>query len=502
MVKVELSYVGFSVGKAMGVNRFWFARVYQRPLFQTCIAVLTEPSSTSTEPQKRTLPPIEPVYRKKAMSILKKALKKGKVSDNGSSSALANKKHSKQQKNEAKTEAKEKKEQQKESKKEQKLESWLDKKMTSTAKVATSLENLMAKEHAKIAELHKRISEVEQKRNAKQQQLSEMKKMEGGGSKNRIRKKATSLRAKERKLKKLRNEVDVVENKLKQLTSEQSTQGSIQESSQAKTDNRAVSDTNTAIASGSQGPSRITVTPEPRVIMVKPLPTRMESSEDEPNDRAVNNTSMAIVSGTQGPSMITVTPGPRVTTLTPLLTQRDPTLSPRPSTAVRRFLLPPDLTTVTPREQMIRRMMRVEQRAQEEMFEGPRATERPRAAHPFRIRSRTENVQEFLPYELEDFDNDSEDEEPMIVIEDVEAEGMRRFERQQNARTHISTERKWRVRWTTVVDTDSEDDDFEFSQLELTIGSDRPTPSRPTTRCTNGMARQMLDEEEIENTRV
>ena len=71
------------------------------------------PSSTSTEPQKRTLPPIEPVYRKKAMSVLKKALKKGKVSDNGSSSASANKKHSKQQRNEAKTEAKEKKEQQK-----------------------------------------------------------------------------------------------------------------------------------------------------------------------------------------------------------------------------------------------------------------------------------------------------------------------------------------------------------------------------------------------------
>ena len=374
---------------------------------------------------------------------MKKALKKGKVMDCKSSSSSMDKKQRKEQKKEAKKESKEKKVQEKQSKMKQKLLSRLDKKMGSSSKVSTSLENLMAKEYAKIAELHRRIREVEQKRNAKQQEIYELKKKECKDRKPEVKKVTKSLRSKERKLKKLKNEVETVEDKIKQLTGEHSTPAAIKESGQAKTDNRAVSDTNTAIASGAPGPSRITVTPGPRVINVRPLPT-----------------------------------------------QSEPLLPPRPSTAVRRFLLPPDTTTITPRERMVREMLKVEQRAQEELLQ------RPRAAHPFRIRSLTENVQEFLPYDLEHFDSDSDDEEPMRVNEDVGAQGMRRFQQQQNTSSQISTEKNWRVRWTTVVDTDSEDDDFEFLQLEMTIGDD--TPTRPPTRCTNAMAKQMLQEEETE----
>ena len=389
---------------------------------------LAEPVSTSPGRQAiRALPPIEPVYRKKAMAMLKKALRRGKVAD-CSNTCDSSKKQAKKETKLQRVVQKNKK---------QLNWSWLDKKCSST-KPQSSLENVKANEHSKVAELHRRISEMEQKRNAKQNEISELTKQGHEESKLQVKKLKKSLRATDRKLRKLSSEVQALEKNLQQLSSRCTTPTHISESAQTKSDCRAVSNTNTTL----------TVTPQ----------------------------------------VINVLPGPQTTSISFEAQQHATVLSPRPSTAVRMFLLPPDKTTVTPREQMVRRMMNVEQKAQEAMLE------RPRAAHPTRVRSLTENVQEFLPYDLEHFDSDSEDEEPAGVAKGVGEEGMRRFEQLQNAKdSSEAILKRCSVGFKKVVEIESEDE-FEF-----VCESTPPCSMRPPTRCTNGMAKQILQERMLES---
>ena len=407
---------------------------YLPAIMNQLYTVVAEPASMSSIRQVRTLPPIEPVYRKKAMATLKKALRKGKVADSSDTSA-SNKKQA--EKKECKREVKEGKKQQSWSRKKQTVTSWLEKKLGSSTKLQNSLEDAKAKEHSKVAELHKRISEMQQKRNARQKELLKLTKNDCEESKPQVKKLKRSLRATDRKLRKLNAEVQTLEEKLHQLT--YSTPPHISERVQASSDNRAVSDTNTTL-------------------------TR------------------------KGPQVITATSGPQVTSISCKAQHLTDTLPPRPSTAVRIFLLPPDKTTVTPRERMVREMLKVEQRAQEAMFK------RPRAAHPSRVRSRIENIQEFLPYDLEHFDDsDTEDEEPMRLTRNVGMEGMRRFEQLQNAKARNATRSKrYSVSISEVAETET-DEEFEFVQESM-------APCvRPPTRCTNGMAKQMLSERIVES---
>ena len=374
------------------------------------------------------------------MVTLKKALRRGKVADCSNTCGSSKKKAKKEPKVSRKEQVREKRELHGAVQNKKQLNwskdtvtSWLDKKYSST-KLQSSLENVKAKEHSKVAELHRRISEMEQKRNAKQKELSVLTQQGHEDSKPQIKKLKKSLRATDRKLRKLSDEVQALENNLQQLSSRCTMPTHISESVQTKSDNRAVSDTNTTQTS---------------------ITTRI----------------------------INVVPGPQTTSISFEAQQCTTVLPSRPSTAVRMFLLPPDKTTVTPRERMVSEMMKVEQKAQEAMFE------RPRAAHPARVRSLTENVQEFLPYDLEHFESDSEDEEPARVIKGVGEEGMRRFEQLQNAKdSDAATLKRHSVSFREVVETESEDE-FEF-----VCESAAPCTVRPPTRCTNGMAKQILQE--------
>ena len=408
---------------------------------------------SSTVSPKKTLPPIEPLYRKKAVSALKRVLKQTKGS-NGDQTTGLSKKQIKMQKKVAKKAAQEEKKRIKKSKKKEKLTTWLEKTKKkvnasgtanpSTVKQGNGLNNLsIANEHAKIAELHKCISDMEKKRSEKQQRVSQlMTRMESKGSdwKFEIKKLVKSLKRTEDRMSEIRAEILVREDKIKLLTTKQAnTQAMPTESGSV---------INREEQESSEGQARRNLS------TLSTTENEHNSSESDSSEDGQLHT-------------VTVTRCPKSKVFKPDTSATHTRMfPPRPSTAVRRFSFTPDMTAINyERGRLVREMKKVEEYTREQIFQ------RPLGAHHSRVRSVRENVQEFLPYELERCDSDTDDETDTAQrratrrVASPGAEGMRKFEESQRSKT--------RQRPTTVKKAAESADDFDFVQVTRNRGASR-----------------------------
>lgn len=281
--------------------------------YSTNLFFLAESTTTAgtASPNKsmKTLPPIEPVYHEKAMSKLNKLLENGNVADG----EIPN--------------------------------TGLEKEREARKDDSTKSSPQATPHIAEIDELRKRISEMELTINSKNKQISQLIKNEDS---NAAKKKLVkSFKSTDRKLKKMKSEVLILEHKVAEKPA-------IQLSGSTKSDGRAVSDTNTAL-------TVITRADQVPIIFVKPATgSRVISFKPQPTETA----SVAI--------------SPR-----------------RPTPAVRRFSLAPDKTTTTPGERMMKERLKIER---ESTFGN-----RQQAAHPSSF-SATENIRGHNPYKCKNFD--------------------------------------------------------------------------------------------------
>ena len=247
---------------------------------------------------------------------------------------------------------------------------------------------------ATIDELQKKIDVLQQTKSANLQKLLQLIEQ----NKKDVKPQVLLKNMKETKisLRKLLSENESFESKLKELTRSCSKTTAIEESGPTKFDGRAVSNTTTNLPSSSQVHLN-TVAPAPssaKVVRFNPLPTENVRAQSCHPDNEIG-------------------------------------LPLRHSSALRRFLLAPSASTSSRSERRLNEMRRVERESHEPMF-----GKRPRAAHHSRIRSVTQNIQEYLPYECEHLDSDSEDESSVsrrYVRQHPGNEGMRKFELTQCA---------------------------------------------------------------------
>ena len=256
---------------------------------------------------------------------------------------------------------------------------------------------------ATIDELQKKIDVLQQTKSANLQKLLQLIEQNKKDVKPQVLLK--NLKETRTSLRKLLSENESFESKLKELTTSCSKTTAIEESSPTKFDGRAVSNTTTNLPSSSQVHLN-TVAPAPsseKVVRFNPLPTENVRAQSCHPDNEIG-------------------------------------LPLRHSSALRRFLLAPSASTSSRSERRLNEMRRVERESHEPTF-----GKRPRAAHHSRIRSVTQNIQEYLPYECEHLDSDSEEESSVsrkYIRQHPGNEGMRKFELTQCAAPQTTRHRE------------------------------------------------------------
>ena len=378
---------------------------------------------------KKTLPPMDPLYHKKATKALRKAIEHGSQTETSGTGKVIKKKEKKA--------AKKEQPKLKRSKKMARLNVWLEDTIQSAVSVSLrktrkDLHGQIAKEHVKIAELYKSISETEAKKAAKKEKVERlMTEMENEGTNcmYKIKKSVKHMKRLDKKVVKLLDEVRMREKNVKRLM------------------------------------PQILEPVEPNA----PDLTDKAPLESRRSESNVDSTHLTD-SPNEEPRTIIVVPAPvRVQSVKPSTTNRMLVHPPTPKLSVRRFSCKSDESSYGEHRPVRNRLIRGMLAAEKKL-----TVERPLGAHPHRVRSTRDNVQEYLPYSLQHYDSDDEPgtSRNMTGPSRPDHDGMRKFEESQRSKSSkVSSKGKDRAP-VAAIDDMSDDDEFEFV-YHTVLGADQ-----------------------------